>query len=128
MLQLTSPEREELNMGFYILETPPKPTMLFSHTEEEEQYPSCYADMLPPLQPQQQEQTQQQPQPMLQQHVTSGPKVADSRKRTVTLDLDNAGSSKQARMMHRVPRLGAEPPLSLINMGDGEKSKLEEKR
>ncbi|KAL1475295.1 hypothetical protein MTO96_037395 [Rhipicephalus appendiculatus] len=127
-LQLTSPEREEPNMGFYVPETLPKPTTMFSRTEEEQQCPSSYADVLPPLQPQQHEHTQQHPQPVLQQHTTSGPNVADSRKRTMTLDLDNAGPSKQARMMYTVPRPGAEFPLSLVDMRDGERTKLEEKR
>ncbi|KAL1418124.1 hypothetical protein MTO96_036523 [Rhipicephalus appendiculatus] len=131
-LQLTSPKRDELNIGFHVPETPPKPTTIFSSTEEEKQYPSRYADVLPPLQPQQREQAQQQPQPVLQQHVTSGPNVADSRKWTVTLDLDNAGSlqhnSEQARMMHTVPRPGAEPPLSPMDMREGVRTKLEKKR
>ncbi|KAL1418127.1 hypothetical protein MTO96_026145 [Rhipicephalus appendiculatus] len=208
MLQLTSTEREELNMGFYVPETPPKPTTLFSLTEETEQYATVYAYGPPELQllQQEQEQTQEQSQTVLQQQVISGRNTSDSddpisnpgfsppslsehsamsdyvkdktqtvpalgatsprwyissdedssggdgaeqttmlqapqqlsrsaefssRKRTMALALDNASSHqhnrKQARVVHAVPRPGARPPRSPIDMRHGERTKLAEK-
>ncbi|XP_037528511.2 transcription factor Jun [Rhipicephalus sanguineus] len=54
-----------------------------------------------------------------------------SRKCTMTLDLDNALShphnSKRARMLPTVHLQGAEPPLSLIDMRDRQRTKLDEK-
>ncbi|KAL3220342.1 hypothetical protein MRX96_029910 [Rhipicephalus microplus] len=47
MLQMTSPEREEIKKGFYVPESPPKPSTRLSRTGQVQQYPRCRIDVLP---------------------------------------------------------------------------------
>ncbi|KAH7935077.1 transcription factor JunD [Rhipicephalus sanguineus] len=116
-LQLTSPELNELMMGFYALEMTPARTTPFSLIEQEEHYPSGYADWLPQLQLQQQEQTQELPQSVLQQYVTPSSNVSDSGALTSNTNFVVASSTKPSvtgdyveDKTQVVPALGATPP------------------
>lgn len=137
MLQLASPELERLIIGQHgLVTTPtPTPTTLFSRTatEEQEQYARGFVDALAQLH-QQQQQTQQ-PAQQLQQHVTSGPDMSDSGASTSNDSFILPSSSEHSATggdvkdePQTVPRLGATPPLSPIDMRDQERIKLERKR
>nr|AIT40211.1 c-Jun transcription factor AP-1 [Rhipicephalus microplus] len=137
MLQLASPELERLIIAQNgLVTTPtPTPTTLFSRTatEEQEQYARGFVDALAQLH-QQQQQTQQQP-PQLQQQITSGPDMSDSGASTSNDSFILPSSSEHSATggdvkdePQTVPRLGATPPLSPIDMRDQERIKLERKR
>ncbi|KAH6941060.1 hypothetical protein HPB50_012822 [Hyalomma asiaticum] len=148
MLQLASPELERLIIAHNgLVTTPtPTPTTLFSRTatEEQEQYARGFVDALAQLhqQQQQQQQTQQpqqqqqqQPAPLQQQHATSGPDMSDSGASTSNDSFILPSSSEHSATggdvkdePQTVPRLGATPPLSPIDMRDQERIKLERKR
>uniref|UniRef100_A0A6M2D424 Putative transcription factor ap-1 n=1 Tax=Rhipicephalus microplus TaxID=6941 RepID=A0A6M2D424_RHIMP len=78
MLQMTSPKLEEIKKGFYVPESPPKPSTRLSCTGQVQQYPRCCIDVLAGLQLQQQQQIREQPSAVFQQLVTEGPNVSDS--------------------------------------------------
>lgn len=141
MLQLASPELERLiishNNG--LVTTTPTPTTLFSRTatEEQENYARGFVDALAQL-----HQQQSQPQPQHQSAVLpiqlTGPDVSDSGASTSNDSFILPSSSEHSAAgdstsgvkdePQTVPRLGATPPLSPIDMRDQERIKLERKR
>ncbi|KAH7971326.1 hypothetical protein HPB49_021825 [Dermacentor silvarum] len=139
MLQLASPELERLIIAHNgLVTTPtPTPTTLFSRTatEEQEQYARGFVDALAQLHQQQQQPQQQHHQPALQQHSMSGPDMSDSGASTSNDSFILPSSSEHSATggdvkdePQTVPRLGATPPLSPIDMRDQERIKLERKR
>ncbi|KAH7934428.1 hypothetical protein HPB51_029189 [Rhipicephalus microplus] len=118
MLQMTSPEREEIKKGFYVPESPPKPSTRLSRTGQVQQYPRCCIDVLPGPQLQQQQQIREQPSPVFQQLVLEGPNVSDS-----SASMSNPSSNLPTWFEHSalgdhvkdnsqtVPPLGNSPPL-----------------
>ncbi|KAK8761978.1 hypothetical protein V5799_026754 [Amblyomma americanum] len=144
MLQLASPELERLIIAQNgLVTTTPTPTTLFSRTatEEQENYARGFVDALAQLH-QQQQQPQQQPQPQHQPSVQpiqlTGPDVSDSGASTSNDSFILPSSSEHSAAgdstsgvkdePQTVPRLGATPPLSPIDMRDQERIKLERKR
>lgn len=144
LLQLGSPELERLIIAHNgLVTTTPTPTTLFSRpaTEEQENYARGFVDALAQLHQQQQQQPppqqppQQQPQPL----QIADPDVSDSGASTSNDSFilpsssehsaagDSAGGGVKDEPQ-TVPRLGATPPLSPIDMRDQERIKLERKR
>lgn len=139
MLQLASPELERLIIAHNgLVTTTPTPTTLFSRpaTEEQENYARGFVDALAQLhQQQQQPPPPQQPQPL----QIADPDVSDSGASTSNDSFilpsssehsaagDSAGGGVKDEPQ-TVPRLGATPPLSPIDMRDQERIKLERKR
>ncbi|KAH7934662.1 hypothetical protein HPB51_028980 [Rhipicephalus microplus] len=118
MLQMTSPEREEIKKGFYVPESPPKPSTRLSRTGQVQQYPRCCIDVLPGAQLQQQLQIPEQPSAVFQQLVTEGPNVSDSSASTSNHSSNLPTWSEHSAMgdhvkdhSQMVPTLGNSPPL-----------------
>uniref|UniRef100_A0A1E1XAP2 Putative transcriptional activator of the jun family n=1 Tax=Amblyomma aureolatum TaxID=187763 RepID=A0A1E1XAP2_9ACAR len=142
MLQLASPELERLIIAHNgLVTTTPTPTTLFSRTatEEQENYARGFVDALAQLhQQQQQPQLQPQHQPAVQPIQLTGPDVSDSGASTSNDSFILPSSSEHSAAgdstsgvkdePQTVPRLGATPPLSPIDMRDQERIKLERKR
>uniref|UniRef100_A0A023GJA5 Putative transcription factor ap-1 ixodes scapularis transcription factor ap-1 n=1 Tax=Amblyomma triste TaxID=251400 RepID=A0A023GJA5_AMBTT len=142
MLQLASPELERLIIAQNgLVTTTPTPTTLFSRTatEEQENYARGFVDALAQLhQQQQQPQPQPQQQPPAQPIMLTGPDVSDSGASTSNDSFILPSSSEHSVAgdstngvkdePQTVPRLGATPPLSPIDMRDQERIKLERKR
>lgn len=132
MLQLASPELERLIIAQNgLVTTTPTPTTLFSRTatEEQENYARGFVDALAQLHQQQ----QQPPQPL----QIADPDASDSGASTSNDSFILPSSSEHSAAgdsggvkdePQTVPRLGATPPLSPIDMRDQERIKLERKR
>lgn len=127
MLQLASPELERLIIAHNgLVTTTPTPTTLFSRTatEEQENYARGFVDALAQLHQQQQPQALQ----------IADPDASDSGASTSSDSFILPSSSEHSAAgdvkdePQTVPRLGATPPLSPIDMRDQERIKLERKR
>lgn len=135
MLQLASPELERLIIAHNgLVTTTPTPTTLFSRTatEEQENYARGFVDALAQLHQQQ----QPPPQPQSLQ-ISADPDASDSGASTSNDSFILPSSSEHSAAgdcggvkdePQTVPRLGATPPLSPIDMRDQERIKLERKR
>lgn len=136
MLQLASPELERLIIAHNgLVTTTPTPTTLFSRpaTEEQENYARGFVDALAQLH---QQQIQPPPHHTQQLQITA-PDVSDSGASTSNDSFILPSSSEHSAAgdsggvkdePQTVPRLGATPPLSPIDMRDQERIKLERKR
>lgn len=136
MLQLASPELERLIIAHNgLVTTTPTPTTLFSRTatEEQENYARGFVDALAQLH-QQQQQPPPQPQGL---QIAADPDASDSGASTSNDSFILPSSSEHSAAgdcggvkdePQTVPRLGATPPLSPIDMRDQERIKLERKR
>ncbi|XP_077549412.1 jun-related antigen [Haemaphysalis longicornis] len=135
MLQLASPELERLIIAHNgLVTTTPTPTTLFSRTatEEQENYARGFVDALAQLH--QQQQPPPQPQGL---QISADPDASDSGASTSNDSFILPSSSEHSAAgdcggvkdePQTVPRLGATPPLSPIDMRDQERIKLERKR
>ncbi|KAL3220350.1 hypothetical protein MRX96_029918 [Rhipicephalus microplus] len=125
MLQMTSHEREEIKKGFYVPESPPKPSTRLSCTGQVQQYLRCCIDVLPGPQWQQQQQIRDQPSAVFQQLVTEGTNVSDSSASTSNHSLNGPTWSEHSAMCEHVkdnsqtvPTLGKSLPAVLCSILD----------